>query len=80
MTATADVLRTLLGTPTMFTRLLVDDRGQDIIEYALLTAAIGIAGAVTWPLITDAIGAAYAAFDADTQAIWEVPDPGQGGM
>ena len=55
---------------------VVDDDGQDIVEYALLTAAIGLAGIATWPLIAIGIGDAYEAFDADTQAIWEVPDPG----
>jgi Flp pilus assembly pilin Flp len=28
----------------MLKRLCVEDRGQDVIEYALLSAAIGIAG------------------------------------
>ena len=63
----------------MVKRLVIEDRGQDVIEYALLTAAIGIAGILTWPLITDAMGIAYALLDGQTQAIWEVPPPG-GGM
>jgi Flp pilus assembly pilin Flp len=62
----------------MFKRLLSDDHGQDLIEYALLTTAIGLAGIVTWPLIVDAMGAAYAALDTQTQNIWEVPPPGAG--
>jgi len=57
-------------------RLIVDDGGQDVIEYALLTAAIGLAGIATWPLIAAGIESAYESFDADTQEIWEVPDPG----
>jgi len=57
-------------------RLIVDDGGQDVIEYALLTAAIGLAGIATWPLIAAGIGEAYANFDTQTQDIWEVPDPG----
>ena len=57
-------------------RLIVDDGGQDVIEYALLTAAIGLAGIATWPLIAAAIGDAYANFDTQTQDAWEVPDPG----
>jgi Flp pilus assembly pilin Flp len=62
----------------MLQRLFSQDRGQDLIEYALLTAAIGIAGILTWPLITDAIGVAYSVLDMQTQDIWEVPDPGAG--
>ena len=57
-------------------RLWRDDDGQDVIEYALLTAAIGLAGVATWPLIEVAIGAAYQRLDQQTQDLWEVPDPG----
>jgi len=59
--------------------LLRDDRGQDLIEYALLTGAIGVAGAATWPLIATTLGAAYRALDANTQNLWEPPPPGGGG-
>ena len=64
--------------PTLFLELLLADDGQDVIEYALLTATIGVAGIATWPLIETAIGAAYQRFDTDTQDLWEVPDPGAG--
>ncbi len=57
-------------------RLARDDRGQDLLEYALLTAAIGLAGAATWPLIERSIGTAYRALDANTQNLWEPPPPG----
>ena len=60
------------------TRLVRDDRGQDLIEYALLTAGIGLAGAAVWPAITTAIGVVYDALDGRTQDLWEVPDPGAG--
>jgi len=54
-----------------------DDRGQDLIEYALLTAALGLAGAATWPLVIEpAIGTAYRALDGNTQGLWEPPPPG----
>lgn len=59
-------------------RLIRDERGQDIIEYALLTAGIGVVGIAAWPAIADAIGVAYQGFDTGTQDIWEVPDPGTG--
>ena len=57
-------------------RLLRDENGQDVIEYALLTASIGLAGIATWPLIAAAIGTTYGRLDTQTQDIWEVPDPG----
>jgi hypothetical protein len=55
---------------------IVQDDAQDVVEYALLTAAIGLAGMAIWPLIAAGIGNAYETLDADTQDIWEVPDPG----
>ncbi len=57
-------------------RLLIADDGQDLIEYALITASLGFVGMATWPVIETAIGSAYGTWDADTQSIWEVPDPG----
>jgi Flp pilus assembly pilin Flp len=60
----------------LWRRLVWGDDGQDVIEYALLTAAIGLAGIATWPLIEAAIGASYSLLDQQTQDLWEVPDPG----
>ena len=57
-------------------RLIRDDDGQDVVESALLTAGIGLIGIATWPLIEVGIFNVYSALDTDTQAIWEVPDPG----
>lgn len=58
--------------------LLRDDRGQDIIEYVLLTATIGVAGIATWPLIATAIGTSYQQLDQNTQGLWIPPNPGGG--
>jgi Flp pilus assembly pilin Flp len=57
-------------------RLLRDDDGQDVVEYALLTASLGLMGIATWPLIAAGVGAAYKNLDTKTQDIWEVPNPG----
>jgi Flp pilus assembly pilin Flp len=57
-------------------RLIGEDDGQDVVEYALLTAGIGIVSVATWPLIEAGIHNTYEALDADTQDVWEVPDPG----
>jgi Flp pilus assembly pilin Flp len=57
-------------------RLLRDETGQDVIEYALLTAGLGLAGIAAWPAITDTIGVVYRTLDAGTQDLWEAPDPG----
>jgi Flp pilus assembly pilin Flp len=61
--------------PRLIRELAADDRGQDLIEYALLTAAIGLAGAATWPLITSGIETTYEGVNTATQNLWEVPDP-----
>lgn len=59
-------------------RLMVSDVGQDVIEYALLTASIGLAGVAAWPVIAASIGDVYEALDTDTQNLWEAPNPGGG--
>ena len=35
----------------LWRRFLWNDDGQDVIEYALLTASIGLIGIATWPLM-----------------------------
>jgi Flp pilus assembly pilin Flp len=77
--AEADVLSMSERAWDIVHRLARDDRGQDLIEYALLTAAIGVAGAATWPLIEQSIGRAYRALDTNTQNLWEPPPPSGGG-
>ena len=57
-------------------RLISEDDGQDVIEYALLTASIGVCSIATWPLIETGIKNTYEALDTDTQNQWEVPNPG----
>ena len=57
-------------------RLLFAEDAQDVIEYALLTAGIGIVSIAVWPLIAAGIGNWYAVMNNGTQNIWEVPNPG----
>lgn len=61
---------------TIWWRLLREEDGQDVVEYALLTASVGLMGIATWPLITASIGTTYQRLDTQTQDLWEVPDPG----
>ena len=56
-------------------RLIVDEDGQDLIEYALLTGAIGFAGVVGVSLIGAAINAVYSSWDTGVNSLWETPDP-----
>lgn len=59
-------------------RLLRDEQGQDVIEYVLLTSALGLAAAAAFPALTTAIGEAYERLDTGQQDLWRPPDPGAG--
>jgi pilus assembly protein Flp/PilA len=66
-------------------RLLLDDSGQDIVEYALLGALVGIAAILTWQQLATTVGIAYGATDntgvqGAVQGLSScTPDPGGGG-
>jgi Flp pilus assembly pilin Flp len=62
--------------PLWLTRFAADDSGQDVMEYALLTAFIGLAGAAAWSAIAGSLEAAYTGYDNDVQDIYEPLDPG----
>jgi Flp pilus assembly pilin Flp len=53
--------------------LFRDDRGQDLVEYALLSAAIGFAGIVTFEWLAAGIGAVYQQWGTNNNALWESP-------
>ena len=58
-------------------RLLSEEHGQDLIEYALLSGAIGFAGVAAFNSIGSAMGTAYGAWvtNANTTAVVDMPDP-----
>ena len=60
----------------LLTRLVFDDRAQDLIEYALLSAGLGFAGLAAWPAIQTALGAAYLRLNTNSQNLWEPAPPG----
>ena len=55
--------------------LTARDDGQDMLEYALLTATIGLAGVAGIDLISAAINGAYTSWDSGVNNLWEVPPP-----
>jgi Flp pilus assembly pilin Flp len=55
---------------------VVDERGQDVIEYGLLSALFGIVSLVVWISIQGTLRDSYVAYDADVQNLWESPNPG----
>jgi len=57
-------------------RLLRDDGGQDVVEYALLAATIGLSAALSFELIASVIGVAYQGWQGNINGLWEPPAPG----
>jgi Flp pilus assembly pilin Flp len=51
----------------MLLRFISDDRGQDLIEYALLSMFIGICAVTIWVNIEDKIEITYKAWDTNVQ-------------
>jgi len=62
-------------TSRLLSRLGRRNEGQDLIEYALLTGIIAIAGVLVFPSIRTKMGNAYRDWNDDAQVIWEVPPP-----
>lgn len=58
-----------------FCRFTANEQGQDLLEYALLTGAIGLVGVVAWQAIQGGIGTAYTGWDSGVQDLWEPDDP-----
>lgn len=56
--------------------LVLGEEGQDLVEYALLVAFVGVAGLAAWLAIENAIDAGYSGWDAADQDLGAVtPDP-----
>jgi Flp pilus assembly pilin Flp len=53
-----------------------DERGQDVIEYGLLSAFFGIVCIVVWVSIQGRLRDNYLGYDSGVQSIWASPDPG----
>ena len=69
-----------LETVAMWRRLASDDSGQDIVEYALLGALIGVSSILVWQGLVVTVFNAYTATDAGVQNVSAcTPDPGGGG-
>ena len=56
-------------------RLLADEKGQDLVEYTLLTTVVALAGVAVWAAFGTAIHTVYTSWDTTTQAIWEPQAP-----
>jgi Flp pilus assembly pilin Flp len=64
----------------MVDQFINDEDGQDLVEYALLGALIGIAAILTWQQLATTVGVVYGAADSAQQGLSAcTPDPGGGG-
>ena len=65
---------------TMLWQFVRDEGGADLLEYALLSAFIGVCAVAAWTSIPPKIAAAYMNWDATVQNLSScTPDPGGGG-
>jgi len=60
----------------LFRRLIADERGQDLIEYALLTTFIALAGIAAFNALQTAIGLTYGSWNSNANSLWETPASG----
>jgi Flp pilus assembly pilin Flp len=59
------------------TQFLLDESGQDLIEYGLLAALIGTVGILAWSGIKSGVGTAYLNWGTGVQGLAAcTPDPG----
>jgi Flp pilus assembly pilin Flp len=55
-------------------RLIAEEVGQDLIEYALLTTAIGMCAFVAFSLWSGAINTTYGSWNTSVNTLWD-PEP-----
>jgi Flp pilus assembly pilin Flp len=56
-------------------RLITEEQGQDLVEYALLTAAVSVATVLGIAALGSAVNSVYTAWDTRTQDLWEPQAP-----
>ena len=59
----------------LFARFLKEEAGQDLVEYALLTATVGLASAAVWTMLGPTIRSAYLSWNNNLYNLWQSPDP-----
>jgi Flp pilus assembly pilin Flp len=56
-------------------RLAREDSGQDVVEYALLTAFFGLAVLAAWTSLLEALRVSHGGTTSGVQSLWEPPPP-----
>jgi hypothetical protein len=64
-----------MSLPALLHRLWTEDSSQDLVEYALLAAGLGLATYAGWVAVQNAIHNSYGSWDTNQQNLWEPPDP-----
>jgi Flp pilus assembly pilin Flp len=59
----------------MLWKLIIDEDAQDLVEYALLGAFIGVVSIIVWQNIVTALGLRYTDYNTNVPQLWEPPDP-----
>ena len=66
------------GVVYLLVRLIREESGQDLIEYALAAGLVGSAGAAIAPPLVAAMRTAYQGWVTNTNAAWEPCAPAAG--
>jgi Flp pilus assembly pilin Flp len=61
--------------PAVIRALIADDGGQDLLEYALLTALVGLAGLTALNAIGVGIFNFYTTSNSNVNGLWNSPTP-----
>ena len=61
----------------LWARFLADETGQDLVEYVMLGAFIGVVGVLVWQNIVTLLGERYTDFNTDIPTLWEPPPPAE---
>ncbi len=56
--------------------LVADERGQDLVEYALLGTFVGLVGVAAFSSLETAIQNTYATWNTNNNSNWQMPAPG----
>ena len=63
---------------SLLNRLVREEEGQDLIEYALLAALVAIASVAAIKTVLLAMQTTYVGWNTKAQNCWQMPPPGAG--
>ena len=58
-------------------RVVVEEEGQDLVEYALLAALVALASAAAILAVQTRMQTTYVSWNTATQTCWQMPAPGE---